>query len=78
MLDSFSRLNISSYHVHRSTRWKKTGKDVRSIRGILDALGGISRAIAIAKQKANIPLFTIRFASKTFFSLGETLLCHKP
>ncbi|KAF6140011.1 hypothetical protein GIB67_001752 [Kingdonia uniflora] len=32
-----------------------TGKDAAS-RGLVDALGGISRAVAIAKQKANIPL----------------------
>lgn len=32
-----------------------TGKDAHS-RGLVDALGGLSRAIAIAKQKANIPL----------------------
>ncbi|KAK9091001.1 hypothetical protein Sjap_024178 [Stephania japonica] len=31
-----------------------TGKDAAS-RGLVDALGGFSRAIAIAKQKANIP-----------------------
>lgn len=32
-----------------------TGKDAYS-RGLVDALGGMSRAIAIAKQKVNIPL----------------------
>lgn len=31
-----------------------TGKDAAS-RGLVDAIGGFSRAIAIAKQKANIP-----------------------
>lgn len=31
------------------------GKDAAS-RGLVDALGGLSRAVAIAKQKANIPL----------------------
>ncbi|KAF9591956.1 hypothetical protein IFM89_010403 [Coptis chinensis] len=31
-----------------------TGKDAAS-RGLVDALGGMSRAVAIAKQKANIP-----------------------
>ncbi|XP_012092905.1 serine protease SPPA, chloroplastic isoform X2 [Jatropha curcas] len=31
-----------------------TGKDAAS-RGLVDAIGGLSRAIAIAKQKANIP-----------------------
>jgi ClpP class serine protease len=31
-----------------------TGKDADS-RGLVDAIGGISRAIAIAKLKANIP-----------------------
>lgn len=31
-----------------------TGKDAAS-RGLVDAIGGISRAIAIAKLKANIP-----------------------
>lgn len=31
------------------------GKDAAS-RGLVDAIGGLSRAVAIAKQKANIPL----------------------
>ncbi|CAN4088311.1 unnamed protein product [Withania somnifera] len=31
-----------------------TGKDALS-RGLIDAVGGLSRAIAIAKQQANIP-----------------------
>ncbi|KAA8542341.1 hypothetical protein F0562_023523 [Nyssa sinensis] len=31
-----------------------TGKDAVS-RGLVDAIGGLSRAVAIAKQKANIP-----------------------
>ena len=31
-----------------------TGNDVAS-RGLVDAIGGFLRAIAIAKQKANIP-----------------------
>ena len=31
-----------------------TGKDAAS-RGLVDAIGGFSRAVAIAKQKANIP-----------------------
>lgn len=31
-----------------------TGKDAAS-RGLVDAIGGLSRAIHIAKQKANIP-----------------------
>lgn len=31
-----------------------TGKDAAS-RGLVDATGGLTRAIAIAKQKANIP-----------------------
>lgn len=31
-----------------------TGNDALS-RGLVDAIGGISRAVAIAKQKANIP-----------------------
>lgn len=31
-----------------------TGKDALS-RGLVDAVGGLSRAVAIAKQKANIP-----------------------
>ena len=31
-----------------------TGNDVAS-RGLVDAIGGFSRAIAIAKHKANIP-----------------------
>lgn len=31
-----------------------TGKDAAS-RGLIDAIGGLSRAIAIAKLKANIP-----------------------
>lgn len=30
------------------------GKDAAS-RGLVDAIGGLSRAIAIAKQQANIP-----------------------
>lgn len=32
-----------------------TGNDAAS-RGLVDAIGGLSRAIAIAKQKANLPL----------------------
>jgi len=32
-----------------------TGSEAVS-RGLVDAIGGMSRAIAIAKQKANIPL----------------------
>lgn len=31
-----------------------TGQDAAS-RGLVDAIGGFSRAVAIAKQKANIP-----------------------
>lgn len=31
-----------------------SGNDARS-RGLVDAIGGFSRAVAIAKQKANIP-----------------------
>lgn len=31
-----------------------SGKDAAS-RGLVDAIGGFSRAVAIAKQKANIP-----------------------
>ena len=31
-----------------------TGKDAAS-RGLVDAIGGLSRAVAIAKQKANRP-----------------------
>lgn len=31
------------------------GHDAASL-GLVDAIGGVSRAIAIAKQKANIPL----------------------
>lgn len=31
-----------------------TGGDAAS-RGLVDAIGGMSRAVAIAKQKANIP-----------------------
>lgn len=31
-----------------------TGNDAAS-RGLVDAIGGLSRAVAIAKQKANIP-----------------------
>ena len=31
-----------------------TGNDAAS-RGLIDAIGGLSRAVAIAKQKANIP-----------------------
>lgn len=31
-----------------------TGKDAAS-QGLVDAIGGLSRAVAIAKQKANIP-----------------------
>lgn len=31
------------------------GEDAASL-GLVDAIGGLSRAIAIAKQKANIPL----------------------
>lgn len=30
------------------------GKDAAS-RGLVDAIGGLNRAVAIAKQKANIP-----------------------
>lgn len=32
-----------------------TGNDAAS-RGLVDAIGGLSRAVAIAKQKANLPL----------------------
>lgn len=32
-----------------------TGKDAAS-RGLVDAVGGLSRAVAIAKQKANLPM----------------------
>lgn len=32
-----------------------SGHDAASL-GLVDAIGGVSRAIAIAKQKANIPL----------------------
>lgn len=31
------------------------GQDAASL-GLIDAIGGLSRAVAIAKQKANIPL----------------------
>ena len=31
-----------------------TGRDAAS-RGLVDAIGGLSRAVAIAKHKANIP-----------------------
>lgn len=31
-----------------------TGKDAASL-GLVDAVGGLSQAVAIAKQKANIP-----------------------
>lgn len=51
-----------------------TGKDAAS-RGLVDAIGGLSRAVAIAKLKANIPqdrqVFVYYFSS--FFSLY--LLC---
>ncbi|KAJ4835523.1 hypothetical protein Tsubulata_046462 [Turnera subulata] len=39
-----------------------TGKDAAS-RGLVDAIGGLSRAVAIAKQKANIPQDTKRSVS---------------
>lgn len=32
-----------------------TGNDAAS-RGLVDAIGGLSRAVAIAKQKANVPM----------------------
>lgn len=32
-----------------------TGNDAAS-RGLVDAVGGLSRAVAIAKQKANLPM----------------------
>lgn len=32
-----------------------TGNDAAS-RGLVDAIGGLSRAVAIAKQKANLPM----------------------
>jgi len=34
-----------------------SGKDAAS-RGLVDAIGGFSRAVAIAKQKANIPQYS--------------------
>lgn len=43
-----------------------TGKDAAS-RGLVDAIGGFSRAVAIAKQKANIPQ-----DSQVYFSLNSS------
>ncbi|XP_010537423.1 PREDICTED: serine protease SPPA, chloroplastic [Tarenaya hassleriana] len=52
-----------------------TGKDAHS-HGLVDALGGLSRAVAIAKQKANIPLgrkVTVVELSRPSPSLPEIL-----
>ncbi|KAL2479102.1 Serine protease SPPA [Forsythia ovata] len=52
-----------------------TGSDAAS-RGLVDAIGGISRAVAIAKQKANIPLdkqVTLVEMSRPSSSLPEVL-----
>ncbi|MFS7939439.1 putative peptidase S49, ClpP/crotonase-like domain superfamily [Helianthus anomalus] len=52
-----------------------TGKDAAS-RGLVDAIGGFSRAVAIAKHKANIPQnkkVTLVEASKPSFSLQKIL-----
>ncbi|KAM0018992.1 putative peptidase S49, ClpP/crotonase-like domain superfamily [Helianthus debilis subsp. tardiflorus] len=53
-----------------------TGKDAAS-RGLVDAIGGFSRAVAIAKHKANIPhnkKVTLVELSKPSFSLRKILL----
>lgn len=52
-----------------------TGKDAVS-RGLVDAIGGFSRAVAIAKHKANIPQdrevgWLIISISVTLFLKGE-------
>ncbi|CAI9754118.1 unnamed protein product [Fraxinus pennsylvanica] len=52
-----------------------TGSDAAS-RGLVDAIGGLSRAVAIAKQKANIPLdkqVTLVELSRPSSSLPEVL-----
>jgi len=48
-----------------------TGKDAHS-RGLIDAVGGLSRAIAIAKQKANIPL-NKKVGLSTLFYFSELI-----
>lgn len=52
-----------------------TGKDAAS-RGLVDAIGGFSRAVAIAKLKANIPqdrqVFCLLFF---FFILSISFVC---
>ncbi|PIM97304.1 hypothetical protein CDL12_30227 [Handroanthus impetiginosus] len=52
-----------------------TGNDAASL-GLVDAIGGISRAVAIAKQKANLPLdkqVTLVELSRPSISLPEIL-----
>ncbi|PIM97307.1 hypothetical protein CDL12_30223 [Handroanthus impetiginosus] len=52
-----------------------TGNDASS-RGLVDAIGGLSRAVAIAKQKANLPLdeqVTLVELSRPSTSLPEIL-----
>ena len=51
-----------------------TGKDAAS-RGLVDAIGGLSRAVAIAKLKANIPQDRQVCLLFFFFLLSLYLLC---
>ena len=51
-----------------------TGKDAAS-RGLVDAIGGLSRAVAIAKLKANIPQDRQVCLPFFFFLLSLYLLC---
>ena len=51
-----------------------TGKDAAS-RGLVDAIGGLSRAVAIAKLKANIPQGRQVCLLFFFFLLSLYLLC---
>lgn len=47
-----------------------TGNNAASL-GLVDAVGGLSRAVAIAKQKANIPQDK-QVTSRYFFSLHHS------
>ena len=51
-----------------------TGKDAAS-RGLVDAIGGLSRAVAIAKLKANIPQDRQVFCSTIFLLSSLFIFC---
>lgn len=64
-----------------------TGNDAAS-RGLVDAIGGLSRAVAIAKQKANLPMdeqvtsmssiLILKMCTIKFFYQSEILVKHVP